>query len=132
MTVGLVLVSHSARLAEGVRDLVAELAQGQVPIAVAAGGPEGVLGTSALDIAGAVESLADADGAVVLMDLGSAVLSAGAALEQLEPALRERVRLADAPFVEGAVAAGVEASLGSGLDAVVEAAQAACRHSKLG
>ena len=64
MTVGLVLVSHSARLAEGVRDLVAELAQGQVPIAVAAGGPEGVLGTSALDIAGAVESLAHADGVV--------------------------------------------------------------------
>ena len=87
---------------------------------------------SALDIAGAVESLADADAVVVLMDLGSAVLSAGAALEQVEPALRERVRLADAPFVEGAVAAGVEASLGSNLDAVVEAAQAACRHSKLG
>jgi phosphoenolpyruvate---glycerone phosphotransferase subunit DhaM len=132
VSVGLVLVSHSARLAEGARDLVVELAQGQVRVAVAAGGPEGVLGTSALDIVGAVESLADVGGVVVLMDLGSAVLSAATALEQLEPSLRDRVRLADAPFVEGAVAAGVEASLGSGVDAVVDAAQAACRQPKLG
>lgn len=131
MSVGLLLVSHSARLAEGLRELVEQLAQGGVPVAVAAGGPDGVLGTSALEIAAGVESLSTADGVVVLVDLGSAVLSAGAALEQLAPALRERVRMADAPFVEGAVAAGVEASLGSDLDAVLAAAEAARHLEKL-
>jgi dihydroxyacetone kinase phosphotransfer subunit len=131
MSVGLVLVSHSARLAEGLRDLLEQLVPDEVPVALAAGGPEGVLGTSALAIAEAVESLADADGVVVLVDLGSAVLSAETALEQLEPSLRGRVRVADAPFVEGAVAATVEAGLGSGLDAVVAAAEAARQQVKL-
>ena len=131
MSVGLVLVSHSARLAEGLRDLVEQLTRGRAPVAVAAGGADGSLGTSALAIAAAVESLAGADGVLVLMDLGSAVLSADTALEQLDPALRERVRLADAPFVEGAVAAGVEASLGSALEAVAAAAEAAAQQRKL-
>jgi dihydroxyacetone kinase phosphotransfer subunit len=132
VSVGLLLVSHSARLAEGLRELVSQLAQGQVPVGVAAGGPDGVLGTSALDIAeGASALLGTADGVVVLVDLGSAVLSAGAALEQLAPEQRERVRLADAPFVEGAVAAGVEASLGADLAAVLAAAEAARHLDKL-
>jgi dihydroxyacetone kinase phosphotransfer subunit len=124
VSVGLVLVSHSARLAEGLRELAGQVAQGRVPLAVAAGAAEGALGTNALDIARAIESLGGAAGVLVLVDLGSAVLSAETALEQLDPALRERVRLADAPFVEGAVAAAVESSVGSGLDAVLAAAEA--------
>ena len=100
-------------------------------MAVAAGGPDGTLGTNALEIAAAIESLAAAGEVVVMVDLGSAVLSAETALEQLDPALRERVRLADAPFVEGAVAAAVEASLGSGLAEVLAAAEAASGQGKL-
>jgi phosphoenolpyruvate---glycerone phosphotransferase subunit DhaM len=131
MSVGLVLVSHSARLAEGLRDLVEQVAQGRVPIAVAAGGAEDSLGTNAVAIGDAVESLAGPDGVVVLLDLGSAVLSAETALEVLAPPVRERVRIADAPFVEGAVAAAVEASLGSDLDAVLAAAESARGQGKL-
>jgi dihydroxyacetone kinase phosphotransfer subunit len=131
MSVGLVLVSHSARLAQGLRDLVAQVAQGRVPIAVAAGGAEDSLGTNAVAIGEAIESLAGPDGVVVLLDLGSAVLSAETALDDLAPAVRERVRMADAPFVEGAVAAAVESSLGSDLEAVLAAAEAARGQGKL-
>lgn len=131
MSVGLVLVSHSRQLAEGLRELAEQVGQGRVPIAVAAGSEGGTLGTSAIDIARAVESLAETDGVLVLMDLGSAVLSTETALEQLDPSLRERVQMVDAPFVEGAVAATVEASLGSGLDAVRATAEAARQQGKL-
>lgn len=131
MSVGLVLVSHSVRLAEGLRDLVEQVAQGRVRIEVAAGGAEDSLGTNAVAIAEAVEALAGPDGVVLLLDLGSAVLSAETALEVLAPAVRERVRMADAPFVEGAVAAAVESSLGSDLDAVLAAAESARGQGKL-
>jgi dihydroxyacetone kinase phosphotransfer subunit len=130
VSVGLVLVSHSARLAEGLRELVEQVAQGRVTVAVAAGGPEDSLGTNAVAIGEAVESLA-AGGVVVLLDLGSAVLSAETALDGLAPDVRARVRLADAPFVEGAVAAAVEASLGSDLEAVLVAAESARGQEKL-
>lgn len=118
------LVSHSEEMAEGLREVLAELA-GEVPVAVAAGGAGGALGTNALAIVAAVESLAGVTGVAVLVDLGSAVLSAETALEQLEPALAARVRLADAPFVEGAAAAARAAADGAGLVAVVAAAEAA-------
>jgi phosphoenolpyruvate---glycerone phosphotransferase subunit DhaM len=131
VSVGLVLVSHSRQLAEGLRELAEQVGQGRVPIAVAAGAEGGALGTNAIDIAQALESLAETDGVLVLMDLGSAVLSTETALEQLDPSLRERVQMVDAPFVEGAVAATVEASLGSGLDAVRATAEAARQQGKL-
>jgi dihydroxyacetone kinase phosphotransfer subunit len=128
VSVGLVLVSHSARLAEGARELVEQVVQGAVPVAAVGGAEDGSLGTNALAIVSAVESLAAAGGVgavLVLMDLGSAVLSAETALEQLSEEARSRTRMVDAPFVEGAVAAGVEASLGSDADAVAAAAEAA-------
>ena len=131
MSVGLVLVSHSADLAKGLRDVLEELTRGTVRVAVAAGGPGRELGTNALAIAAAVESLGDLAGVVVMADLGSAVLSAETAMEQLDPSLRDRVRLADAPFVEGAVAAAAEAGRGAGLDGVLAAAESMRRRRKL-
>jgi dihydroxyacetone kinase phosphotransfer subunit len=134
VSVGLVLVSHSARLAEGARELAEQVAPEGLPIAAVGGAEDGSLGTNALAIADAIESMAvteGVEGVLVLMDLGSAVLSAETALEQLDEGLRDRVRMADAPFVEGAVAAAVEASLGSGLEAVLATAEAARRQGKL-
>jgi dihydroxyacetone kinase phosphotransfer subunit len=131
LSVGLVLVSHSARLAEGTRELADQVAQGAVPILAVGGAQDGSLGTNAFAIAEAIESLAGAEGVVVLVDLGSAVLSTETALEQLHEDLRGRVRMADAPFVEGSVAASVEASLGSGLDAVLATAEASRQQAKL-
>jgi PTS hybrid protein len=134
MTVALVLVSHSPRLAQGTRELAEQVAQG-APIVAVGGAEDGSLGTNALAIAAAIESVAAADGVegvLVLMDLGSAVLSAETALEQLPEEVRPLARMVDAPFVEGAVAAAVEASLGSDLAAVAATAEAARGQSKLG
>ena len=121
--VGLVIVSHSATLAEG----VAELARGmgaEVPIELAGGieAPEPSLGTDAARVLEAIERADEGDGVVVLMDLGSAVLSAEMALDLLPPERRDRVVLSEAPLVEGAVAAAVTAKLGASLaDVAAEA-----------
>jgi phosphocarrier protein FPr len=118
--IGLVLVSHSARLAEGAAELAAQMAGPDVRI-VATGGldqPDSPLGTDATLVAAAIERAWSPDGVLVLMDLGSAVLSAELALELLPPERRERVRLTAAPLVEGAVAAAVAAALGGTLDTV--------------
>lgn len=131
MRVGLVLVSHSAKLAEGTRELANQVARGVVPIIAVGGASDGSLGTNALAIVEAAESMTDVEGVIVLVDLGSAVMSAETALEELTADRRERVRIADAPFVEGAIAAAVEASLGSPLDAVLAAAEGARGQGKL-
>ncbi|QAY70530.1 dihydroxyacetone kinase phosphoryl donor subunit DhaM [Xylanimonas protaetiae] len=124
MTVALVLVSHSALLAQGAVELAGQMAP-DVPLLPAAGTLDGGLGTSLDIVTGAVErALVEADGVVVLADLGSAVLTVESALE-IEDAWSGRVVLADAPFVEGAVAAAVAAQQGGALDAVQAAAQEA-------
>jgi PTS hybrid protein len=123
--VGLVLVSHSAELAEGLKALVDQLAQGQVRVEAAGGAAEGALGTDATRVAEAIRRADQGAGVAVLVDLGSAVLSAETALELLGDEWRGRVALCDAPLVEGAVAAGLEASLGAALDGVRRAAEGA-------
>lgn len=130
---GLVLVSHSRRLAEGVTELLSQLSGGEVRIEVAAGSEDGSLGTDAVAVERAVEKACagDAGSAVILVDLGSAVLAADAARELLPPRFAERVRVADAPFVEGSVAAVVEAGLGGSLEDVVAAAESARDARKL-
>jgi PTS hybrid protein len=127
--VGLVLVSHSPRIAEGTADLVQQMA-GEVEVVAVGGDADGGFGTDPERIKVAIENL-DADGALIFMDLGSAVLSAETVLEMLSSEDREKVRLVDAPFVEGAFAAGVEASTGSDADECVEAAMEARTESKL-
>ncbi|PZR55352.1 PTS sugar transporter subunit IIA [Xylanimonas oleitrophica] len=124
MTVALVLVSHSVRLAEGAAELAGQMAP-DVVLQVGAGVPGGALGTSLDVVRDAVAAaLRDADGAVVLTDLGSAVLTVESALE-LEGSWAGRVRLAQAPFVEGAVAAAVAAQQDRPLGEVALAAEAA-------
>jgi phosphoenolpyruvate---glycerone phosphotransferase subunit DhaM len=127
--VGLVLVSHSAQIAEGTTELVRQMA-GEVEVVAVGGDADGGFGTDPERIKAAIENL-DADEALVFMDLGSAVLSAETVLEMLTSEKREGVRLVDAPFVEGAFAAGVEASTGSEADECVEAAMEARTESKL-
>jgi phosphocarrier protein FPr len=124
--VGLVVVSHSSRLAEGVVELAREMGGGTVAIE-AAGGVEagGALGTSATLIAAAIERAWSEDGVLVVMDLGSAVLSAEAALELLDEGRGERVLLSDAPLAEGAVIAAVAAGSGASLEDVAAEARRA-------
>jgi phosphocarrier protein FPr len=122
--VGLVLVSHSAQLAEGAADLARAMAGEEVRI-VAAGGmapPETALGTDAVRVAAAIEEAWSERGVLVLMDLGSALLSAEMALELLPEEHRKRVLLSAAPLVEGAVAAAVTSRLGEPIERVASEA----------
>jgi dihydroxyacetone kinase phosphotransfer subunit len=133
--VGLVLVSHSQTLVEGLRDIVAQFGGDEVPVALAGGTADGRLGTTADRILAAIRQVlgtapATSDGAVVLFDFGSAALSLEIALEELSPVERDRVRVPEAPLVEGAFAAGVQASIGANLDEVAAAAFAANNLSK--
>jgi PTS hybrid protein len=119
--VGLVLVSHSARLAGGLVELIAQLAP-DVTVVTAAGTDDGRIGTSPDAVAAALGSADSGDGVVVIPDLGSAVLSVRIALED---APDPKTVLVDAPFVEGAVSAAVTAGTGASLDEVVAAAKEA-------
>ncbi|MCE0537119.1 phosphoenolpyruvate--protein phosphotransferase [Kineosporia rhizophila] len=113
--VGIVVVSHSRALARAAVELAQEMTPGRpVPVAVAAGLDENTLGTDAVAIADAIGEVDGDAGVVVLMDLGSAVLSAEMALEFLEDEARGRVLLCSAPLVEGLVAAVVTAAGGAG------------------
>jgi phosphocarrier protein FPr len=123
--VGLVLVSHSRALAEAARALARQMVGTAIILECAAGVGEGgeELGTDAVAIMQALERVAGPAGAVVLMDLGSAILSAQTALDLVDPDIAARTRLSGGPFVEGAVAAAVRAAAGGSLDEV--AAEAA-------
>jgi phosphoenolpyruvate---glycerone phosphotransferase subunit DhaM len=129
--VSLVLVSHSASIAEGVAELVGQVAGSEVPIVAIGGGPEGTLGTDGAQVLEALRSAAAGAGAVVLMDLGSSVLAVRAALAELSEEERSRLEIADAPLVEGALAAGVAASTGGSADDVARAAEEARSVRKL-
>jgi phosphoenolpyruvate---glycerone phosphotransferase subunit DhaM len=129
--VGLVLVSHSAAIADGLAEFVAQVAGPDVAIVAAGGGPDGTLGTDGGKVLAGLRGVANGAGAVVLMDLGSSVLSVRAALEELAPAECERIAVVDAPFVEGAIAAGVTASTGASRDEVAAAAEEARGAPKL-
>jgi len=125
MTVGLVIVSHSARLAEGVAELAGQMAQGKVAIATAGGTTDGALGTSVEKIIGALQQVDGPEGILVLLDLGSAVMATEMAVEEFAKDQRHRVVISPAPLVEGAVIAAVEASIGNSLQEVAEAAASA-------
>ena len=122
--VGLVIVSHSSAIASGLAEMVAQVAGPDVPIVTAGGGPEGTLGTDGGRVLEALRTV-DGPGAVVLADLGSSLLSVRAALAELSPDQAERIVLANAPLVEGAIAAGVTASTGASLTDVAAAAEEA-------
>lgn len=120
--VGLLIISHSRKIAEGARELAEQMTQQQVPIADAGGTLDGELGTSAELIRAAADRLISdgrADALLVLVDLGSAVMSAEIALEDFGAPYR----LSDGPLVEGALMAAVEASIGGDLERVAAVAE---------
>lgn len=123
--VGLVLVSHSWKLAEGAAELAREMGGPEIKLETAGGldAPDHPVGTDAVLVVGAIERAWSEDGVVVLMDLGSAVLSAEMALEMLPDDRREKVLLCEAPFIEGAVAAAVTAKLGASAEQVAAEAR---------
>ena len=131
MAVGLVIVSHSARLAEGVVELAGQMAHGAVRLVAAGGTDDGALGTSLGKVLSGIAAADTGEGVLLLVDLGSAGMVAEMALEQLPEPQRVRVRLSDAPLVEGAVVAAVEASVGSPLEDVARTAEEAMTLRKI-
>ena len=130
---GLVLVSHSGMLADGLREMVTQVAGDKVPVATAGGTQDGRLGTSAPRIAAAIRTVRDAgaEDVIVLVDLGSAVLSLEVALEDFTSEERTHIASSGAPFVEGAVIAAVQASIGATLREVEMSALGALNMAKL-
>lgn len=123
--VGLVVVSHSAKLADGVVELALSM-QPELKIRAAGGTEDGRLGTSAERILQAIIEVDDSNGVLVLVDLGSAVMSAEIALEWLADDRRARVVISDAPLVEGTILAATSASPGmtsADLDLIAQAAR---------
>jgi phosphotransferase system HPr (HPr) family protein len=121
--IGIVVVSHSPALATAAVELAREMVRGQGPAVEIAAGAAGRLGTDATEVGAALQRAASPDGVLVLMDLGSAVLSAELSLELSAPGFP--VRLSPAPLVEGLVAAVVRAAGGADLEVVAREAEAA-------
>ena len=121
--VNLVIVSHSAQLGEGVGELARQMLMNDgCKLAIAAGidDPTSPIGTDPIKVMEAIESVADTDHVLVMMDIGSALLSAETALDLLDPAIAAKVRLCAAPLVEGTLAATVSAAAGANIDKVIE------------
>ena len=118
--VGIVIVSHSQALAEGVREL-AEMMAREVKIACAGGLEEGINGVSYERVMNAVEEVCGRDGAVIFGDMGSAMLTSELVLEEMKD---DRLFLVNAPLVEGVVRAAVLASGGADVDTIVKRVEA--------
>jgi PTS hybrid protein len=127
--VGIVLVSHSLELARGLAHLASQVAGEEVRIEPAGGAPDGGLGTTGDVVWDAIVRADGGEGVVVLADLGSSILTVRHLLE--EGRANGHIRLVDAPFVEGAIAAAVMSSAGQDLDDVARAAEEARGARKL-
>ncbi len=112
--VGVVIVSHSKSLAESIVEYT-RLMAGEAKVAAAGGTDEGTFGTSFQKIYEAIDAVYSEDGVVVLMDMGSAVMTTEMVLESYP---ESNVRMVDCPIVEGAVVATINAQVGMDLDAL--------------
>ena len=129
--VSLVVVSHSYQVAQGVKEMALQMLSGKISIAATGGTKERTLGTDVLAIQEAIRSVLGPEGVVVLVDIGGAVISVEMALEGIDPSDRDKVVIADAPLVEGAIMAATQASLGAGLLEVKKMAEEARLITKL-
>lgn len=121
--VGIVIVSHSPDVARGAAEMVRQMVGDEVPCASCGGNSDGGLGTDPAQIQAAIAKVWSPAGVAVFVDLGGAEMNAEVAIELMESERAERVRICNAPVVEGAVIGAVEASGGSTLDAVCAAAE---------
>jgi PTS hybrid protein len=121
--VGIVIVSHSPKVAEGAADMVRQMVGNSVPLAYVGGNADGDLGTDVAEIMLAIDRAWSEAGVAVLVDLGGAETNSEMAIEMLEPARRNKVVVCNAPIVEGSVIAATEASGGSTLAMVKSTAE---------
>ncbi|QCX33333.1 PTS-dependent dihydroxyacetone kinase phosphotransferase subunit DhaM [Caloramator sp. E03] len=115
--VGLVVISHSSKIAEGIKEVALQMAPNAL-IECAGGTFDGEIGTDYNKIVNAIEKVYSKDGVIILFDLGSAVMNAEMAIENLND--KDKIKIVKCAVVEGAIAAAVEASIGNSLDEIVE------------
>ncbi|BCH27407.1 dihydroxyacetone kinase phosphoryl donor subunit DhaM [Mesorhizobium sp. L-8-3] len=120
--VGIVIVSHSPKVAEGTADMVRQMVGEDVPLAWCGGDPEGGLGTSVEAIMAAIDRAWSDVGVAVLVDLGGAETNSEMAIEMIGEPRAQKIVICNAPIVEGAVMAATEASGGASLKEVVATA----------
>jgi dihydroxyacetone kinase phosphotransfer subunit len=121
--VGIVIVSHSPKVAEGAADMVRQMVGDSVPLAFTGGDPGGGLGTSVESILAAIERAWSPAGVAILLDLGGAETNSEIAVEMLPAEKQRKVVVCNAPIVEGAVIAATEASGGSSVEVVKRTAE---------
>jgi phosphoenolpyruvate---glycerone phosphotransferase subunit DhaM len=122
-SVGVVIVSHSPKVAEGAADMVRQMVGEEVPLAWTGGNPSGGLGTDVGQIMAAIDRAWSNAGVVILVDLGGAETNSEMAIEMLPDDRRAKVLICNAPVVEGAVVAATEAAGGSSVDIVQQTAE---------
>ena len=127
--VGIVVVSHSEKLAESVIELSALMAP-ETPMAAAGGMEDGGFGTSYEKITNAIDSVYSEDGVIVLMDLGSAVMTTEMVIEDMAMMDKTNIKMVDCPIVEGAISASVVAAGGAPIEDVIESAKMASTMNK--
>lgn len=125
--VGIVIVSHSEKVAQGALELCRQMAA-NVPMAAAGGLPDGGIGTDFQRIYEAVDSVQSEDGVVILFDMGSAIMTTEMVLEEFQGV---NIKMADAPIVEGSIAAAISSAIGLPIDQVLQAAHEAGSLPKL-
>ncbi|MGU3575070.1 dihydroxyacetone kinase phosphoryl donor subunit DhaM [Brucellaceae bacterium C25G] len=123
MNVGIVIVSHSSKVAEGAADMVRQMVGDQVPLAYTGGDEAGGLGTSVAKITAAIEAAWSDAGVAILVDLGGAETNSEMAVEMLPPERQNKAVICNAPIVEGAIIAATEASGGASLVKVQSVAE---------
>ena len=123
--VGLVIISHSEKLAEGVKELAGQMVPG-VSIAAAGGTGFGTLGTDMQKISKAITEVYSDDGVIMLFDLGSAFMNAEMALEFIPEHMKDKVHIVDAALAEGAVLAAVDCSLDKSIDEIKDTLKSMC------
>ena len=120
--VGIVIVSHSPKVADGVKDLALQMSKKNQPIEAVGGTEDGKIGSDPMRILSAIEKVNQGEGIIVLADIGSSIMSVGVAKEMLDEDVANSVYLANAPLVEGTIAAVIEASMGSSIDKILQTA----------
>jgi len=121
---GVIIVSHSEKLAEGLRDIVMEMNDGSVEVIAAGGADDGRIGTNTTKIKNAIETLAKRDQILIFVDLGSAVICSETAIELLEDGeLEKKVHIVDAPLVEGVIGGVIQATICNDLEKIIATAK---------
>lgn len=121
--IGLVIVSHSNKVSQGIVELCYEMVDGKIKIISAGGTKDGRIGTDTFLIKEAVEEIYDGDEVVILSDIGSSIMNAEMAIEMLDEEIREKTIILDTPIVEGSIAVAVQAYISNNIEEVIKAAE---------